>query len=83
MPRFKKPDYGLKMIPVDFDRQVIPGSFEHALCHLVDQEIDLSALEARYRNDTTGAPTFAPAVLLKVVLLGYSRGLMSSRAIAT
>lgn len=83
MPRFKKPDYGLKMIPVDFDRQVIPGSFEHALCHLVDQEIDLLALEARYRNDTTGAPAFAPAVLLKVVLLGYSRGLMSSRAIAT
>jgi transposase len=83
MPRFKTPDHGLKMIPVDFDRQVIPGSFEHALCHLVDHEIDLSELEARYRNDTTGAPAFAPAVLLKIVLLGYSRGLVSSRAIAS
>jgi len=31
MPRFKTPAYGLKMTPVDFDRQVIPGSFEHAL----------------------------------------------------
>jgi len=82
MPRFKRPDYGLKMIPVDFDRQVMPGSFEHALCHLVGHEIDLAQLEARYRNDSTGAPAFAPAVLLKIVLLGYSRGLVSSRAIA-
>ena len=82
MPRFKTPDYGLKMIPVDFERQVIPGSFEHALCHLVDHEIDLAGLAARYRNDTTGAPAFSPAVLLKIVLLGYSRGLVSSRAIA-
>lgn len=72
MPRFKRPDYGLKMIPVDFDRRVIPGSFEHALCHLVDHEIDLSGLAARCRNDTTGAPAFAPAVLLKIVLLPAS-----------
>lgn len=54
MPRFKTSDHGLKKIPVDFDRQVIPGSFEHALCHLVDLVIDLSELVARYRNDTTG-----------------------------
>ena len=82
MPRFKTPDYGLKMIPVDFERQVLPGSFEFALCHLVDRELDLSDLRARFRNDVTGAPAFDPAVLLKIVLLGYSRGLVSSRSIA-
>ena len=37
MARFKPIHKGLKLLPVDFDRQVIPGSFEHALCHLVDQ----------------------------------------------
>jgi hypothetical protein len=26
MPRFKIPDYGLKMIPVDFERQILPGT---------------------------------------------------------
>ena len=83
MPRFKTPDTGLKLIPVDFDQQIVPGTFEHALCYLVDHEIDLSGLEARYGNDATGAPAFRPAVLLKVVLLAYSRGLVSSRAIAT
>ncbi|MCZ4307198.1 transposase, partial [Zoogloeaceae bacterium G21618-S1] len=82
MPRFKTPDYGLKMVPVDFAAQVVPGSFEFALCHLVDHELDLSALRERFCNDACGAPAFDPAVLLKIVLLGYSRGLSSSRTIA-
>jgi hypothetical protein len=77
MPRFKSPDYGLKMIPVDFERQVLPGTFEFALCHLVDHELDLSSLRSRYRNDAAGASAFDPAVLLKIVLLAYSRGLVS------
>jgi len=82
MPRFKTPDYGLKLIPVDFAQQVLPGTFEFALCHLVDHELDLSTLRSRYTNDAGGAPAFDPAVLLKVVLLAYSRGLISSRSIA-
>ena len=82
MPRFKTPDYGLKMIPVDFERQVLPGSFEFALCHLVDRELDPSGLRGRFHNDAGGAQAFDPAGLLKIVLLGYSRGLVSSRAIA-
>lgn len=82
MPRFKTPDHGLKLIPVDFAQQVLSGTFEFALCHLVDHELDFSALRSRFRNDAGGAPAFDPAVLLKVVLLGYSRGLVSSRAIA-
>ena len=61
MPRFKTPDYGLKMIPVDFAQQVLPGTFEFALCHLVDNELDLSTLGSRYTNDAGGAPAFDPA----------------------
>lgn len=83
MPRFKTSDYGLKMTPVDFAQQVLPGTFEFALCHLVDHELDLSALRSRYTNDAGGAPAFDPAVLLKIVLLAYSRGLISSRTIAS
>jgi hypothetical protein len=58
MPRFKTPDYGLKMIPVDFAQQVLPGTFEFALCHLVDHVLDLSTLRSRYTNDASGAPAF-------------------------
>jgi hypothetical protein len=39
MARFKPIHKGLKLLPVDFDRQVLPGSFEYALCYLVDHEL--------------------------------------------
>ena len=82
MARFKPIHQGLKLLPVDVDRQVIPGSFEYALCHLVDRELDLSAFHARYRNDLEGASAFDPAVLIKIILLAYSRGIIHSRKIA-
>jgi len=69
------------LLPVDFSQQIVPGSFEHALCYLVDQELDLSGLRGRYRNDEQGASAYDPAVLLKIVLLAYSRGLIGSRRI--
>ena len=81
MARFKPIHKGLKLLPVDFDRQVLPGSFEYALCHLVDHELDLSAFHARYKNDDDGAPAFDPAVLIKIIVLAYSRGIISSRKI--
>ena len=81
MARFKPIHKGLKLLPVDFERQVIPGSFEHALCHLVDHQLDLSSFHTRYKNDIEGAPAFDPAVLLKIILLAYSRGIIHSRKI--
>lgn len=79
MARYKPVHKGLKLLPVDFDRQVLPGSFEHALCHLVDHELDLSDFHCRYKNDIEGAPAFDPAALIKIILLAYSRGIISSR----
>ncbi|QLC74259.1 transposase [Pseudomonas sp. LPB0260] len=82
MPRFKTVHRGLKLLPIDFDKQLLPGTFEHALSYLVDHELDLSDFHARYRNSVEGAPAYDPAVLLKIVLLAYSRGIISSRKIA-
>lgn len=48
----------------------------HALHHLID-ELDLSAFDAHYRNDETGATAHDPAMLLRAGLLGYSQGLVS------
>lgn len=81
MPRYKPIHKGMKLLPVDFDQQIQPGSFEHALCYLVDHELDLSPFHARYKNDNEGAPAFDPAALIKIVLLAYSRGIVSSRKI--
>jgi transposase len=80
MARYKLIDMSPKLLPVDFSRQILPGSFEYARCYLIDHEMDLSEFEHRYCNDEGGAPAYAPALLLKIVLLAYSRGLVSSRA---
>lgn len=47
----------------------------------MDTEIDFSGLAKRFRNDKTGAPAYDPVVMLKIVLLAYSRGVISSRRI--
>ena len=81
MARYKPIDTSPRFIAVDLTSQLLPGTFEHALNHLLDHEIDLSGLDARYANDQTGAPAYPPAVLLKLILFAYSRGIVSSRAI--
>nr|WP_232846536.1 transposase [Amphritea pacifica] len=83
MARYKHNDYNqTKMIPLRFADQIQPGSFEYTLSHVVDHDLDMSLFESRYRNDYNGAPAYDPAVLLKIVLFAYSRGITSSRKIA-
>jgi len=83
MAKYKKYSYDQgKFIPIQFDRQIVPGTFEYTLSYLVDNEIDLSVFEQRYKNDETGAPAYDPAIMLKIVLFAYSRGIVSSRKIA-
>jgi len=71
----------LKLVPVSFSRQILPGTFEYTLSHIVSHELDLSMFESCYNNDDTGAPAYDPALLLKIVLYAYSRGITSSREI--
>ena len=81
MARYKRIDTGLKLLPVDFSAQLLPGTFEHALSYLIDHELDLRVLDERFKNDESGAPAYAPSVMLKVILFAYSRGIIRSRDI--
>ena len=82
MARYKYYNYDqLKLLPISFSRQILPGTFEHTLNHIVDHELNLSVFDARYQNDETGAPAYDPAILLKIVLYAYARGITSSRDI--
>jgi transposase len=81
MARYKPIHRDPLLLPVVLAEQVQPGTFEFALDYLVDHELDLSALDARFRNDQTGASAYDPRVMLKIVLLAYSRGVVSSRKI--
>lgn len=82
MARYKDTNYDqMKMIPVSFESQILPGSFEYSLSYLIDQELDLTAFDSQYRNDDGGRPAYDPRLLLKIVILAYSKGVTSSRQI--
>ena len=82
MARYKYIDTNPRFLAVDLSQQLLPGTFEYALTHLLDHELDLAKFDARFSNDETGATAYPPAMLLKVVLFAYSQGIVSSRAIA-
>lgn len=83
MAKYKKYSYEqARFIPIHFDKQILPGTFEYTLSYLIDNEINLSLFDNRYSNDETGAPAYDPSILLKIILYAYSRGIVSSRKIA-
>lgn len=82
MARYKHYDYHqTKLLPVSYAQQILPGTFEYTLSYLIDEKCDLSVFESRYKNDVTGAPAYDPAILLKIVLFAYSKGITHSRKI--
>jgi transposase/IS5 family transposase len=82
MPRYKPEERNQRrMIPVSLEMQVMPGTLEFAIDRVIDECIDVSVLDGRYKNEGVGCRAYNPRMLLKVVLLGYSRGLESSRDI--
>jgi hypothetical protein len=55
MARYKEYDYSQgKFIPIHFDRQILPETFEYSLHYLIDSEIDLFLFDTRYRNVQVG-----------------------------
>jgi len=82
MPKFKPYNYDQSaMIVVNFQDQLQPGTFEHALHHLIENKLDLSVFYPKYQNDDNGRPAYDPSLLLKVILYAYSKGITSSREI--
>jgi transposase len=80
MARYKSYDYAQTMlVAVSLEEQLAPGTLEHTIHYVVQERLDLRGFDQQYRNDETGASAYDPRLLLKVVLLGYARGLLSSR----
>jgi len=82
MPNFKPYNYNqTTMVVINYQDQFQPGTFEHALHHLISDKLDLSIFYPRYQNDDGGRPAYDPAILLKIILFAYSKGITSSREI--
>lgn len=82
MPKFKPYDYNQSsMVVINYQDQLQSGTFEHAIHHLIENTLDLSIFFPNYKNDDGGRPAYDPAILLKIVLFAYSKGITSSREI--
>jgi len=82
MPKYKPYNYDQNiMVVVNFKDQLQPGTFEHAVHHLVEHKLDLSIFHSQYQNENEGRPAYDPALLLKVIFFAYSKGITSSREI--
>nr|WP_261377993.1 transposase [Halomonas titanicae] len=80
MPRFKAYNYDQNaMVVINYQDQLQPGTFEHAVHYLIERKLDLSVFHPKYRNDATGRLAYDPAILLKIILFAYSKGITSSR----
>jgi len=83
MARYKPYSYNeVKHLEFRYQDLLQPNTIEYVIHEVVDHDVDLSVFESRYRNDKTGAPAYAPAILLKIILYAYACGLISSRRIA-
>ncbi|NOY72141.1 MAG: transposase [Gammaproteobacteria bacterium] len=82
MPNFIPYNYKqTELIALNFEDQLQPGTFEHAVHYLIDKKVDLSVFHLRYKNKSTGRAAYDPAILLKIILFAYSKGIKSSREI--
>ncbi|HEY4249544.1 MAG TPA: IS1182 family transposase [Lacunisphaera sp.] len=80
MARYKTYDYAQTvMVMVSLEEQLQAGTLEHTIHYVVERRLDLCGFDQERSNDETGRPGYDPRVLLKVVLLGYARGMLSSR----
>jgi len=82
MANYRHYDYKqLVFAPISLAEQLMPGTLEYAIHHIVEERLDMSIFDERYNNDATGRKAINPKLLIKVVLYGYSRGMLSSRTL--
>ena len=84
MARYKYSDVeagqGL-FLTIKLKEQLLPGTFEYMLDDLIGSKIDISDFDTNYKNDVTGATAISPAVLIKLIIYAYLKGILSSRKI--
>ncbi len=51
MVRYKAIDSSPRFLAVDLEKQLLPGSFEHAVHHLLDHEFDLSHFDTNCSDE--------------------------------
>jgi len=70
------------LLPPSPDDWLPEDHLAYFVSELVDS-LDLSAIEAPYEDELRGAPPYHPAMMVKILMYAYCKGVYSSRRIAT
>jgi len=82
MAKYKSYNYSQTvMLPVSLKDQLTHGTIEFAIHTLVEEIMDMTRFDTKFKNDETGCKAYNPKILLKIILLAYSRGIVHSRKI--
>ena len=76
MARYKHIDTNPRLLPVDLSKQLLPGTFEFALNHLLDEEIDLSGFHVQGQ-----VLLFSSAALIKRLIRDTDKPVFSAIAV--
>lgn len=71
------PDQGL-LLPPSLDDWLPADHLARFIAELVDEHLDLSRIHAAY-EEGRGAPPYDPRLMVRILLLGYTTGVRSSR----
>ena len=84
MANFKPDNIGQReFLTVDYLEVIGTKTFEYSLYRLLEREDMLSEFISKYKNEHNGRKAYPPAMLLRVIILAYYRGITSSRVIAS
>ncbi|GEK16209.1 hypothetical protein AFI02nite_42450 [Aliivibrio fischeri] len=51
-------------MPIMIDEQLIPGTIEYAIAHIVNNYLDLSSFDLVFSNDNAGATAYPPSSII-------------------
>ena len=68
-------------LSISLEEQIIPGTIEHAIYDIVENHIDTSIFDDKYKNDKSGRKAYSPKTMIKIILLAYTKGIFKSRRI--
>ena len=64
MAKYKSYNYAQRvMVPVSLENQLMSNTIEFAIHTLVEDEMDMSRFDERYKNDETGCKSYDPKVV--------------------
>jgi len=71
MAKYKNYNYSQTvMLPVSLKDQLMDGTIEYAIHKLVEEIMDMTGFDAKFKNDETGCKAYNPKILFENNIVG-------------